>query len=108
MLISVKRIRREDLYSFWQKTSVDEKDVLKTWIIGGIFGRRPSPLMLKIGDSTAYLSVFVSADWPRELGWRKIQIEEAILATTARVLTEFEDYVKKLGGEVEMIWPPEI
>jgi CRISPR-associated protein Cmr1 len=104
MLISVKRVR-QDLYSFWQITRsyVDEKEALKTWIIGGTSGR-PSPLMLKIGDNTAYLSVFISADWPRELklGRQRIEIKEAdILTATAQALTEFE----KLVGEVEMVWP---
>jgi CRISPR-associated protein Cmr1 len=106
MLISVKKVRQEDLYSFWQKTkSYDEKEALKMWIIGGV---RPPPLMLKISGNVAHLNVFVSADWPRELkvGWQKIQIGEAdILTATARVLTEFANYIKKFGGEVEMVWP---
>jgi CRISPR-associated protein Cmr1 len=111
ILISLKRVRQEDLYGFWQKTRsyayTDKKEALKTWIIGGI-PERPSPLMLKISGNTAYLNVFVSADWPRELELegRKIQIREAdILIATAHVLAEFTDYVEKLGGEAAVIWP---
>jgi len=112
MLFSVRKVRREDLYSFFsqQKTRSfcsdfysNEKEMPKTWIINGV-SRRPPPLMLSISGNTAHLSVFVSADWP--LKWQRNQIGELdILAATARVLREFINYVEKLGGEVKMLWP---
>ncbi len=113
MLFSVKGLRREDLYNFFSQHKAGfyedsrDKEMLETWIIRGV-ARRPPPLMLKIDGSIAYFNVFISADWPRELklGWQKIQIGEAdILNATARVLTKFINYVKRLGGKVEMMWP---
>ena len=110
MLISVKNMRQEDLYSFWQRTRcydyINEKEALKTWIIGSVSGR-PSPLMLKISGNTAYLNAFASADWPREMkiGWQKIQIRETDISTTmVHILTEFVNYVEKRGGEAT-VWP---
>jgi len=135
MLVSVKGVRREDLHNFFLRPARTRvlhgsyfaqdalRQALKAWILGlpreqkgtgyriiGGASRRASPLMLAIAGNAAYLSVFISADWPRELEWRgggrqRIAVAEAdVLAAMALALREFLDYVKKLGGEAET-WP---
>jgi CRISPR-associated protein Cmr1 len=135
MLVSVKGVRREDLHNFFLRPARTKvlhgsyfaqdalRQALKAWILGlpreqkwtgyriiGGASRRASPLMLAIAGNAAYLSVFISADWPRELEWRgggrqRITVAEAdVLAAMALALREFLDYVKKLGGEAET-WP---
>ena len=135
MLVSVKGVRREDLHNFFLRPARTRvlhgsyfaqdalRQALKAWILGlpreqkgtgyrviGGASRRASPLMLAIAGNAAYLSVFTSADWPRELEWRgggrqRIAIAEAdVLAAMALALREFLDYVKKLGGQAET-WP---
>ncbi len=109
-LLSVKGIRQEELYGFFSQQKIyedkDKKEALKSWIIRGVSGR--SPLMLRIDGNAAYLNVFVSADWPRELKleWQRFQIEETdVLVAMAYVLREFIDYAEKHGGEVKILWP---
>lgn len=135
MLIAVRGARWEGLHNFFLRPTRARvlhgdysaqdalRQALKAWILGlpreqkgtgyrilGGASRRASPLMLAVAGSTAYLSVFVSADWPRELEWRgngrqKIAVgEREILEATALALREFLDYVKKLGGAAET-WP---
>ena len=107
ILLLVKRVHQEFLYNFFthQKTrSYDnEKEVLKTWIISGI-SNRPSPLMMKISNYSAYLNVFVSADWPNTVRLRRIS-ETDILATMAFILRELLEHVEKIGSEIEVVWP---
>jgi CRISPR-associated protein Cmr1 len=135
MLVSVKGVRREDLHNFFLRPTRTRvlhgsyfaqdalRQALKAWILGlpreqkgtgyriiGGVSRRASPLMLAIADNAAYLSVFTSADWPRELEWRgggrqRITVAETdVLAAMALALREFLNYVKKLGGQAET-WP---
>jgi len=134
-LVAVKGVRREDLHNFFLRPARTRvlhggysaqdalRETLKAWILGlpreqkgtgyriiGGASRRASPLMLAIASNAAYLSVFTSADWPRELEWRgggrqRIAVAEAdVLAAMALALGEFLDYVKRLGGEAEA-WP---
>jgi len=77
--------------------------------------RRASPLLLAVHEiareGIAYLSVFVSADWPAQLIWRgeitrQITISERDVATAlATALEEFVDYAEKCGFKVNFIWP---
>jgi CRISPR-associated protein Cmr1 len=121
LLVSVKGVRPEDLHNFFvpsttQSASLASRDIavlqtLKSLIIGTeAVARRPSPMMLVTAGRNAYLSVFTSADWPRELQfkrwpWRVSVTEMDILTATSLALKEFIDYAKKLGGTIEM-WPP--
>ncbi len=137
MLVSVKRVDWRHLHNFFLRPTRTRvlhgdysaqdvlRETLKAWILGlpreqkktetgyriiGGASRRASPLMLAITSNAAYLSVFTSADWPRELEWRgggrqRIAVAEAdVLAAMALALGEFLDYVKRLGGEAET-WP---
>jgi CRISPR-associated protein Cmr1 len=108
MLVVVRGIRRDDLYNFFLRPTGGNRkleETLKTWVVNGVANKRPPPLMLAFADGAAYLSIFASADWPRELEWQRRQITEAdLLAATASVLSEFFDYVEGHGGRVE-VWP---
>ena len=120
MLVTVKGVRPEDLHNFFAQsqnragaTAYDVRDAavqtLKSMMIFAEGAKRPPPMMLAFSGKTAYLSVFTSADWPRELErkqWPRIVViaEMDILTATALALREFIGYVKKLGGTVE-VWP---
>jgi CRISPR-associated protein Cmr1 len=135
MLVTVRGARWEDLHNFFLRpartralhgdySAQDElRQTLKAWVLGlpreqkgtgyriiGGASRRASPLILAVAGNAAYLSVFVSADWPRELEWRggrrqRIAVGEGdVLSAMALALGEFLDYVKKLGGVAE-VWP---
>jgi len=77
--------------------------------------RRASPLLLAVHEiareGVAYLSAFVSADWPAQLVWRggttrQITINERDVATAlATAVEEFVDYAEKCGFKVNFIWP---
>jgi CRISPR-associated protein Cmr1 len=120
MLVTIKGVRPEDLHNFFvQSQSVRNKggaavydirdaavQTLKSMMIGA---EGSPPMMLSLSGNIAYLSVFTSAGWPRELErrqWpRRVSITETdVLAATTQALKEFIDYVKKLGGTVE-VWP---
>jgi len=123
MLVSVKGVRPEDLHNFFVPSTPSTQSAspardalavqtLKSLIIGTAeaVARRPSPMMLVTAGRNAYLSVFTSADWPRELElkrwpWRVSVTETDILTATSLALKEFIDYAKKLGGTIE-VWPP--
>jgi CRISPR-associated protein Cmr1 len=121
MLVTVKGVHPEDLHNFFipstpptQNVSIvkDPRDAvvrtLKSLMISSAV-KRPSPMVLAaFADKTAYLSIFTSADWPQELElrqWpRRVPIAEGdILTATSLALKEFIDYVKKLGGVVD-VW----
>lgn len=76
-------------------------------------GRRASPFLLSIkgGGGTAYLSVFVSSDWPKKIKWvgrKKIElrVEERLLLEAYKLaLDTFMDYVGRLGIKWESVWP---
>jgi CRISPR-associated protein Cmr1 len=114
MLVTVKKVNWEDLHNFFHQFLSKPRsggnafrETLKTWVIGGA-PKRPSPTMLAIADhNTAYLSVFTTADWPREAvmgGYNRPVAEEDMLIATAHAVKEFIDYARKLGGEVAT-WP---
>ena len=119
MLISVKGVRPEDLHNLFTQsaqTASHARDAavqtLKSLIVSTA-AKRPSPMILSANatSKTAYLSVFTSADWPRELErreWpRRVSVTETdILTATSLALREFIDYVKKLGGTVK-VWSPQ-
>jgi len=85
--------------------------------------RRASPLWLAVHDGIAYLSVFVSADWPQKLTWRGIKKERnkeekeiertqpipldesRIAGAIVTAVEEFANYAEKCGFRVNFIWP---
>jgi len=115
MLITVRKVNWENLHNFFHQFQPKSdsgdafRETLKAWVIRGA-PKKSSPLMLAVaGNNTAYLSVFTSADWPREaeVKWYKKPVAEGDVANAvANAVREFVDYAKKLGGEVE-IWPGE-
>jgi CRISPR-associated protein Cmr1 len=102
---------------------------LKAWILGlpreqrgtgykiiGSASRRASPMLLAVHGNEAYLSVFVSADWPNKLEWyragskqpKPLQIDEKeVINATAIALSEFMEYLKekKINIQVDRVWP---
>jgi len=104
---------------------------LKAWILGlpreqrgtgykiiGNASRRASPMLLAVHGNEAYLSVFVSADWPNKLEYRagskqpkSLQIDEKeVINATAIALNEFMEYLKKketkkINIQVDRVWP---
>jgi CRISPR-associated protein Cmr1 len=88
------------------------------YAILGVADRRPSPFFLAVHEGVAYLSVFVSADWPAVLWWRdidkirgrqrkkKILIDEMrVISAFATAIKEFVDYAERSGFEVKFVWP---
>ncbi|ADN50548.1 type III-B CRISPR module RAMP protein Cmr1 [Vulcanisaeta distributa] len=73
--------------------------------------RRASPMILAVHSNQSYLSVFLSADWPRELTWRdagsqRITISESLVVDAICIaLNEFLDYAGKQGIRVKPAWP---
>ena len=63
------------------------------------------------GDG-AYVTIFVSGDWPTQLEWTNgattqiINIDTKILINAYRIaIGELESYLKKLNAPVQHIWP---
>jgi CRISPR-associated protein Cmr1 len=78
--------------------------------------RRASPLILAVHEgadtaAVAYLSAFISADWPSKLEWRAIEPkpidinERRVVEAMACALKEYVEYVKKCKLGVSFIWP---
>jgi CRISPR-associated protein Cmr1 len=108
-----------------QRQKVQEVEVeLGYFIKGEGIERRASPLMLAVHGNVAYLSIFVSADWPARLEWRgepkvkkdkeaKLEIktesieldEMRIVGAMANALEELIDYVEKCKLTVSFICP---
>ncbi|ACB39508.1 RAMP superfamily CRISPR-associated protein [Pyrobaculum neutrophilum] len=80
--------------------------------------RRASTIMLSYhgsghiyGDG-AFLTALISGDWPRRITWsseyaeEEVEVDEKkIIEAHAAALAEFQEYVKKIGGEVAKVWP---
>ena len=75
-------------------------------------------MLLAVHGNEAYLSVFVSADWPNKLEYRagskqpkSLQIDEKeVINATAIALNEFMEYLKKketkkINIQVDRVWP---
>ncbi|WP_291765810.1 RAMP superfamily CRISPR-associated protein, partial [Caldivirga sp. UBA161] len=70
------------------------------YLISGNINRRASPIIIAIHNNEAYISVFTSADWPRELIWRgshgkpiNVNVNESrIIEATSIALQELKDY----------------
>jgi CRISPR-associated protein Cmr1 len=113
--------------------SDDLRNALAAWILGLPRGReeetgysiktrnisrRASPVIMSYhegfnayGDG-AYVSTFVSGDWPKQLEWtngsttQTINIDTKTLINAYRiVISELERYLKKLNASVQHIWP---
>jgi CRISPR-associated protein Cmr1 len=113
--------------------SDDLRSALAAWILGlprgreeetgysirtrGI-SRRASPVIMSYherfnayGDG-AYVTIFVSGDWPTQLEWTNgattqiINIDTKTLINAYRIaISELESYLKKLNASVQHIWP---
>lgn len=91
----------------------------KVWVLGlpsrGIISgvkRRASPMILAVHKDQSYLSVFLSADWPRELTWRGGAASQRITVNDSDVvdamciaLNGFLNYANRQGIKVTLIWP---
>ncbi len=97
---------------------------LNAWVLGlpreqrntGYFitsnaNRRASPILVAVHDNKAYISVFTSADWPKELKWRGADVkpipidEPRVINATFIALQELISYLKKNNLQVNQIWP---
>jgi len=73
--------------------------------------RRASPFIVAVHRRRAFISVFLSQDWPRKIVWRGISSKEISLTrdllinTHCRVLSYLENYLKKLNYSFEVIYP---
>jgi CRISPR-associated protein Cmr1 len=113
--------------------SDDLRGALAAWILGLPRGRegetgysiktrnisrRASPVIMSYHEefnaygSGAYVSIFVSGDWPAQLTWtngatiQTINIDTKTLINAYRIaIGELESYLKKLNTSVQHIWP---
>lgn len=80
--------------------------------------RRASPMILAVHKDQSYLSVFLSADWPRELTWRgaaRQRINDSdvverindsdVVDAMCIALNGFLNYANRQGIKVTLIWP---
>ncbi len=73
--------------------------------------RRASPIHVSVHKDRAYITCFISLDWPRRIDWAgasSLPIEvnrDRILEVFMNVLSYFEDYLKKLRYSYRVIFP---
>ncbi|NPA69898.1 MAG: type III-B CRISPR module RAMP protein Cmr1 [Crenarchaeota archaeon] len=73
--------------------------------------RRASPIHVSVHKDRAYITCFISLDWPRHIDWAgassmPIEVDrDRILETFIRVLSYFEDYLKKLRYSYRVVFP---
>jgi len=73
--------------------------------------RRASPFILAVHQERAYLSLFISRDWPTEIEWvgsgsKHLTIdEESLIKAFSKAQSVFENYCRSTNTRFEVIWP---
>jgi len=120
----------ENLHNFFASTkrkSVLGEDPFRKEYIGWILGlpreqkdtgyivkdieRRASPFILAVHKQRAYLSLFISRDWPTEIKWvgnrtKHLSInEDSLITAFSKAKSAFEKYCKRTGIRCNIVWP---
>jgi len=75
--------------------------------------RRASPFILAVHQQRAYLSLFISRDWPTEIEWvgggnKSLTItidEKLVIRAFSKAKSTFENYCRRTNTMFEVIWP---